>query len=343
MEEKNKKINEEKKINFFRILGNLFILYIIISFISTIIIGSYDLGYALGNTAIINLKGEITTESQQEFLTPQTLNSEGYAKLIRKAADNENIKIIILKINSPGGSAVGSKEIVDAIKYAKTKKPIVSYIRELGASGAYWAAANTEYIMSNDLAIVGSVGVLASHIDFSGLMEKYGIKYEKLTGGKYKDIGSPLRNITPEEKKLLQQKIDLIHKEFYEDVFKERQLENLSKEKKEMIKTGIFFIGKEALNYSLIDKTGSYEEFKKIIKQKYNLTEIKEAKYMSSNTNLGLLQLKYNNIINLFTDKITNLIIQNIISKKTFTKKTNFIKTEHDKSIKDNTYNNIMI
>ncbi len=318
MEEKN--IKKEEKINFFRILGNLFVIYIIISFISTILIGSYDLGYALGNTAIINLKGEITTEKTQEFLSQPTLSSEDYAKLIRKAADDENIKIIILKINSPGGSAVGSKEIVDAIKYAKTKKPIVSYIRELGASGAYWAAANTDYIMSNDLAIVGSVGVLASHIDFSGLMEKYGIKYEKLTGGKYKDIGSPLRNMTEEEKKLLQQKIDLIHKEFYEDVFKERNLQNLSEEKKEMIKTGIFFIGKEALNYSLIDKTGSYEEFEKIIKEKYNLTEIKEATYLNTNNNL-LFQVSYKKII----ETLTNNIILNLKEtiKETFTETKN--------------------
>ncbi len=301
---------EENKINFFRILGNLFVFYILISFISTILIGSYDLGYALGNTAIINLKGEITTEKTQEFLSQPTLSSEDYAKLIRKAADDENIKIIILKINSPGGSAVGSKEIVDAIKYAKTKKPIVSYIRELGASGAYWAAANTNFIMSNELAIVGSVGVLASHIDFSGLMEKYGIKYEKLTGGKYKDIGSPLRNMTEEEKKLLQQKIDLIHKEFYEDVFKERKLQNLTEEKKEMIKTGIFFIGKEALNYSLIDKTGNYEDFKKIIKEKYNLTEIKEATYLNTNTNI--FQLSYKKIIQTLTQNIIISLKQNI-------------------------------
>ncbi len=318
--EKNNERNNENKTNFFRVLGNLFIFYIIISFISSLFIGAYDLGYALGNTAVINLKGEITTENNQQFLSQKTYSSEDYAKLIRKAADDENIKIIILKINSPGGSAVGSKEIVDAIKYAKTKKPIVSYIRELGASGAYWAAANTDYIMSNDLAIVGSVGVLASHLDFSGLLEKYGVKYQKLTGGKYKDIGSPFRNMTEEEKQLLQKKINLIHEEFYNDVFKERKLQNLSKEKKDMIKTGIFFIGKEALNYSLIDKTGSYEEFKKTIKEKYNLTELKEATYLSSNNNLGLLQLAYNNIINTLSNTITKTIKETALTKNTETK-----------------------
>ncbi len=316
----NKNNENNNKINFFRVLGNLFIFYIIISFISSLFIGAYDLGYALGNTAVINLKGEITTESNQQFLSQKTYSSEDYAKLIRKAADDENIKIIILKINSPGGSAVGSKEIVDAIKYAKTKKPIVSYIRELGASGAYWAAANTDYIMSNDLAVVGSVGVLASHLDFSGLLEKYGVKYQKLTGGKYKDIGSPFRNMTEEEKQLLQKKINLIHEEFYNDVFKERKLQNLSKEKKDMIKTGIFFIGKEALNYSLIDKTGSYEDFKKIIKEKYNLTELKEATYLTSNNNLGLLQLTYNNIINTLSNTITKTIKETALTKTAETK-----------------------
>ena len=85
--------------------------------------------------------------------------------------ENKDIKAIVLEINSPGGSAVASDEIASAVK--KSNKPTVAVIREAGASGGYWIASSTDHIIANRMSITGSIGVISSYLEFSGLIEKY--------------------------------------------------------------------------------------------------------------------------------------------------------------------------
>ena len=107
-----------------------------------------------------------------------------------------------MEINSPGGSAVASDEIATAVKNAK--KPVISLIREVGASGGYWVASASDYIIANRMSITGSIGVISSYLEFSGLMEKYGVGYERLVAGENKDLLTPYKKLEADQKALVQ-------------------------------------------------------------------------------------------------------------------------------------------
>ena len=166
-----------------------------------------------------------------------------------------NIKAILFEINSPGGTAVASEEIVNAVK--KSKKYKVAWIRDQGASGAYWIASAADKIVASPLSITGSIGVLGSYLEFSGLLTRYNITYERMVGGKYKDLGTPYRELTDEERILFQRSIDELHDYFMQDVAKNRDIpENKIRE----IATGMFYTGKQAKELNLVDVLGGKEE-----------------------------------------------------------------------------------
>jgi protease IV len=220
--------------------------------------------------AVIPIYGEITLEdSSGIFSISQVASANTIVDQIKKAQDDSTIKGVIFEINSPGGTVVASEEIVNAIK--NLNKPKIAWIREVGASGAYWAASSTDKIIADPMSITGSIGVLGSYIEFSGLMQKYGVTYEQLNGGKYKDLGSPYTNLTNDERVLLQSKINLIHEYFINSVAKNR---NMSVEKIRKLADGSFYLGLEAKENGLIDELGGKQEAIDSIK---NLAGIKDV------------------------------------------------------------------
>jgi len=148
-----------------------------------------------GNVALIPISGVIMTEESGSYFSSEIASSSEIVKSLHEAEESSQIKAIVLEINSPGGSAVASDEIGSAVKKAKLKKPVVAVIRDAGASGGYWVASAADYIVANRMSITGSIGVLSSYLEFSGLMEQYGVTYEKLTAGKYKDMGNPFEKL----------------------------------------------------------------------------------------------------------------------------------------------------
>jgi len=270
---------EKKQVSFFKMLGTAFIIYIIISLVSGLLITGKTIGMGFGNVALVEIEGVLTTQgASQTIFSPQQLSSSDYVRLIDEAAKRKSIDAIVLYINSPGGGAVASYEIVEAIKRASEKKPVVAYIREVGASGAYWAASASDYIVIQELGITGSVGVVASYLEFSGLFEKYGIGYVRVTGGEYKDLGSPFRNLTDVESRLLQAKIDEIHHVFSNDVMESRNLQERSEEDIRMIRSGIFFTAREALSYGLVDEIASFERIEDVLKERYNIEKVEYSR-----------------------------------------------------------------
>ena len=219
-----------------------------------------------GNVAVIPVKGVIMTE-KGGILGQQVVSSAVVVGFIEKADKNPKIKAIILEIDSPGGSPVGSEEIANAVK--KTNKTTVAWIREVGASGGYWVASSADKIVASRMSFTGSIGVLASYLDFSGFLEDHNVTYERLVAGKYKDIGSPFKELSMQERRLLQDKLDLLHSYFISEVAENR---NLPKEKVEELATGIFFLGYEAKELGLIDVIGGKEEAVKIIEKELNIT-----------------------------------------------------------------------
>jgi len=216
-----------------------------------------------GNIALVPIEGVITGSKDSGFGFESTISSPEAVELIEKADKNPNIKAIILEINSPGGSAVASEEIANAVK--KTNKTTVAWIREIGTSGAYWIASSADHIVANRVSITGSIGVVASYLEFPGLLENYNITYQRLVSGKYKDIGSPYKKMTQEEKEIFQQSLDEIRDYFVNEVAKNR---NLSKKEVDKMANGLFYLGSQAKELGLVDELGGKDEVVRYIEKK---------------------------------------------------------------------------
>ncbi|MBS3157985.1 signal peptide peptidase SppA [Candidatus Woesearchaeota archaeon] len=238
---------------------------------------SYTDEPAFGNVALIKIHGIITTQEDGFSLDDQATSDE-IIKLIKKAEENPEVKAILFEINSPGGSAVASKEIADEIARVSTNqnKTTIAVIREIGTSGAYWIASSTDLIIASPLSITGSIGVISSYLEFNKLFDKYGINYRRLVAGKYKDIASPFRNLTEEEQKILQTQLDSVHDYFIKEIAKNR---NMSVDDVKKVADGLFYLGEEAQKLGLVDLLGDKETAKELLKESLALEDIKIVEY----------------------------------------------------------------
>jgi protease-4 len=270
---KNNAVGKKPRSKWFFIIGFLLALWIVSMIIAGSIGAYFGYGFDVtprfgaGNIAVIPIKGEIVTEKgTSSFFQEETVSSQ-VVQFIGEADSDPGIKAIVFEIDSPGGSAVASEEIANAI--LQEKKPTVAVIRDIGTSGAYWVASATDRVYASRMSVTGSIGVISSYLEFSGTMEKYGVTYERLVAGEYKDIGSPFREMTPEEKKIFQSKIDTIHEYFLDAVAKNR---NLSEDSIRTVADGGFFLGEEAQGLGLVDGIGNMGNAMKYLEESMNIT-----------------------------------------------------------------------
>lgn len=169
----------------------------------------------------------------------------------QEALEDEDVKTILLYIDSPGGTVDGTEELTKAIFQARGKKPIVAYSDGLMASGAYWIASAADKIyISGDTVMVGSIGVVATHIDQSKRDEMFGEKWTEITAGKYKRIVSGHRPPTDEGVAYLQRQVDYLYSTFVNTVARNRGVnENTAVKMAE----GRIFIGRQAVTIGLVD------------------------------------------------------------------------------------------
>ncbi|MBI5391074.1 signal peptide peptidase SppA [Candidatus Woesearchaeota archaeon] len=239
-----------------RILMFIVVIWILATITALILLGNAGKQEAANaNVAVIAVKGVITGDSSDDFFSSSVASSSQIVATIDQVEQMPNIKAIILEINSPGGSAVASEEIARKVK--ESKIPVVAWVREIGTSGAYWVASSSDTIVASPVSITGSVGVIGSYLNFGGLLENYNITYERMVAGKYKDLGSPLREMKPEERALLQKKLDFMHDYFLKSVVESRKL---SPQQTEQVKTALFFTGQEAKDLGLVDVLGGRQE-----------------------------------------------------------------------------------
>ncbi|MBD3163603.1 signal peptide peptidase SppA [Candidatus Woesearchaeota archaeon] len=243
----------------------LFIIAYVFSAMISLIISQE--GVRQGNVALIPVRGLILTGNSRDFLGSSITPSGKIVDFIGDAAEDPKIKAILLEIDSPGGAPVATDEIAVAIERAN--KTTVAWIRETGASGAYWIASAAEHIVANRMSITGSIGVYGSYLDFSGFIRDWNVTYQRLVGGRYKDTGIPFRQLSEDEERMLQKKISLLHQIFKDEVQENRALTDSEIEN---VGTGEFFIGKEALQLNLVDELGGKKEALDYIEQKLNIT-----------------------------------------------------------------------
>ena len=189
--------------------------------------------------------------------------SENVVYAIQEAEYNDDIKAIILEVDSYGGSPVAGEEIANALK--KANKPTVALIREGGASAAYLAASGADRIFASKNSDVGSIAVTMSYLDYAIQNQKERLTYIPLSSGKFKNTGSPDKTLSQEEKDLLMRDINILHQNFVKMVAENR---NLDIEKVEKLADGSTMLGEMALENGLIDQIGGLFEVKEYLKQK---------------------------------------------------------------------------
>jgi protease-4 len=181
-------------------------------------------------------------------------DSRTILKQLDRFKQDRNIKAVVLRVNSPGGAVGPAQEIMrEVIKLRQTKK-VVASLGTLAASGGYYVACAADLIMANPGTTTGSIGVIMQFANVEQLTKKLGVDLFALKAGRYKDVGSPFRPMTPEDKAYVQHLIDNVYQQFLRDVAKNRKIP-LAKMKE--LAEGRIYTGEEAKQAGLVDELGN--------------------------------------------------------------------------------------
>jgi len=201
--------------------------------------------FALGDRiAVVDIKGVITS-------------SRGIVEQIENYAEDDAVKAIVLRINSPGGAVGPSQEIYREVLRAREKKKVIASMESVAASGGYYVACASDVIVANPGTITGSIGVVMEFSNIEDLLRKIGLQSYVVKSGKHKDIGSPVRKMTSEEKAILQGVIDSVHNQFVRAVAEGRDLEE---GKVRQLADGRIFSGEQAKELGLVDRLGGLQD-----------------------------------------------------------------------------------
>lgn len=208
-----------------------------------------------GKIAVIYVEGMIIGGRGQGGLLGETGGTDAIIRQLHEARDDDSIQAVVLRVNSPGGSASASQEVGEEIqKLRSTGKPIVTSMGDVAASGGYWIAALTDKIYANPATLTGSIGVYIPYTNWQELFKKIGVQQEKIKSGPHKDIMSPDRPMTPEERTIIQTMVDDMYNQFVEIVAQGRKLEP---DKVRKLADGRIYTGKQAKELGLVDELGN--------------------------------------------------------------------------------------
>jgi protease-4 len=205
--------------------------------------------------ALVRLEGVIISGEPpaNPFMDASTAAYSGYiVKQLKWAEQEETVKAVVLRIDSPGGSVVASHEIHQQV--AAMSKPVVVSMGELAASGGYYVAAPADVIFANPDTLTGSIGVIAQFLDLSDFLADYGITATTIKSGKFKDSGSAFRPMTEEEKATWQTIIDEAYEGFIKVVAEGRRL---SVAEVKALADGRVYTGRQAKELKLVDELGN--------------------------------------------------------------------------------------
>ena len=205
----------------------------------------WDAGVGGRKIALIEIEGTI-------------YSSKSVVRQLKKYSKDSSIPAIVLRINSPGGGVAASQEIYEEIKKVRSKgKKVVASMGSVAASGGYYIAVATDTIVANPGSVTGSIGVIMASVNAERLLRKIGVDFEVVKSGKYKDTGSFSRQMTDEERRLLQGVIDDVYDQFVDAIVSER---GISEEEVLSLADGRVFTGRQALQYGFVDILGTYED-----------------------------------------------------------------------------------
>ena len=204
----------------------------------------YSKASSHGNIGIVEINGII-------------LSSKKIIQNIKTFRDDDSIKAIILRIDSPGGGIGPSQEIYREVMKTKRDKKIITSMGSVAASGGYYIASATNKIIANAGTLTGSIGVIMEYANIEEIAKKIGISPVVIKSGKFKDIGSPLRELNDSERKVLQDLVNELHLQFVNDAAKAR---GIDVETMLTLADGRVYSGQKALDLNLIDRLGNLDD-----------------------------------------------------------------------------------
>jgi protease-4 len=227
-------------------------------------------GFFQSKVAIIEVEGVLANARTGGLLKPTENSLSLFTQQLNEAAHDPDVKAVVLRVNSPGGTvscADAMYQLVQRFK-KKTGKPVVASIQEIGASGAFYVSCAADKIYAQPTSLVGSIGVIFEGMDFVGTLDKLGIHSYDIKSGSLKDMGSPFKSLEPREQAIMQAMIEEYFAGFIGVVrdnrpVNEKPADHLSDYDKDTyagIFSGRVFSGKEALSLGLIDDTGLLED-----------------------------------------------------------------------------------
>lgn len=220
--------------------------------------------YSKNRIAIVYAVGEIDGGNKNDGI-----DSEDISEYLLDIADNDKIKAVVLRINSPGGSAYGSEQIWKAVSVVKSKKPIVVSMGDYAASGGYYIACNTDKIFAQPTTLTGSIGIFGIFPNIGGLTDKLGIKFDNVKTNKYSDFGATYRPMNTEERAILQRYINNGYELFTKRCAEGR---NMNIDSLKAIAEGRIYSGTDAMQLGLVDEMGGLEEAITFAAKKANIS-----------------------------------------------------------------------
>jgi protease IV len=218
---------------------------------------SAGLGPERPGIAVFDINGVISFDEQRNFMGLGQRGAASIAEAIRHFSENKLVRGLVLRVNSPGGSVAATQEIYNAVKrFREGGKPVVVSMGDVAASGGYYVACAATSIFANPGSITGSIGVIMSSPNLSGLYDWVHIQWNVIKSGRFKDIMSPLRTMTEEERKLLSEMVQDAYLQFFDAVHGSREI---TREKLENLAQGQVFSGRQAQQEGLIDEVGDFE------------------------------------------------------------------------------------
>jgi len=220
---------------------------------------------------VINVEGIIMGgRSDAGIFGGPAAGADDLMSQLKEAREDESIKAVVLRINSPGGTAAAAQEIGEEIdKLRKSGKKVVASMGDLAASGGYWLAVKADKIVANPATMTGSIGVIMEFQNLQELYGKLGVDTETIKSGPHKDMGSAARRLSDEERQILQGMVNDIYNQFVDVVAKGRKMD---KDQVRKLADGRIFTGRQAKELGLVDRLGNYYDALEVAKE---LAEIK--------------------------------------------------------------------
>lgn len=244
------------------IIAVILVLGFVTVLVLSTLVGQGDEGPSIGlsRVGVIQLEG-IIRDGGRGGLFSGTPGARGIMQQIREAGNDSDVKAVLLLINSPGGSPAASHAIWEEVGKLKAKKKVVVCMTDVCASGGYYVASAADKIVAQGSTLTGSIGVIMGGIGYYGLMQKLGLTDQTLTAGKYKDVGSGKRPMTPEERAYLTSMLQDVYGQFVAAVAEGRKLPVA---RVRQLAEGRVYTGKQAKAVGLVDEIGNYYDALKI-------------------------------------------------------------------------------